>query len=253
MALSVCSVDPGLTIERQGSGKLQVIAMIILETLTLLLLIIFRPYAMKKHTFVAALVSLLHLIVYCILVTFIYSEGIKPIPRTVLGFVALAVQSIAFIVIFIFGLWTLLWFLIWYAHSLVKWQKPWLIVGCRAFRHPKPMATPDVLRSEKKSEGYFPADRKDRGRRRFLLFGRRRQNPSQNQSPPPEMAQNDPAPVSNLQVRDRDEEHGSLQVPRSRPWTAFREGEESDGRSSRTSGDHHQASPSAPAPNSYPQ
>lgn len=81
--------------------------------MTLTLLLGFRPYQLKKHTFLASVVSILHLIVYGICVAFVYSEGVKPIPRAVLGFVCLAVQSIGVLLIFFFALWTLLFFIIW--------------------------------------------------------------------------------------------------------------------------------------------
>ncbi|KAH9810210.1 hypothetical protein DFH28DRAFT_903125 [Melampsora americana] len=84
----------------QGWGERQVIATIVLEALLLIFLVATRPFQQTRFNVLAIILGVLQLIEDCILVTFVPRQEIKPIPRAILGFVLIGIQSIGFIIIF---------------------------------------------------------------------------------------------------------------------------------------------------------
>ncbi|KAJ9111369.1 hypothetical protein QFC19_001137 [Naganishia cerealis] len=81
----------------------QVIGLMVVEFIVLVCLIAFRPHKDRKGDWLAPVLSFLRLASFGLLIAFIPSVGVKPIPRTVIGFVILAVYGIPFVLLF-FGL-----------------------------------------------------------------------------------------------------------------------------------------------------
>lgn len=81
----------------------QVIGLMVVEFIVLVCLIGFRPHKDRKGDWLAPILSFLRLASFGLLVAFIPSVGVKPIPRTIIGFVILAVYGIPFVLLF-FGL-----------------------------------------------------------------------------------------------------------------------------------------------------
>ncbi|KAG0143055.1 hypothetical protein CROQUDRAFT_49369 [Cronartium quercuum f. sp. fusiforme G11] len=96
----ICFVKLAVIGFGQGHGERQVVATIILETLRTLFLIIGRPFRQTRWNVAASLISILQLIQFCILETFVPRQGVKPIPRAVLGLVSILIQSLGFILLF---------------------------------------------------------------------------------------------------------------------------------------------------------
>lgn len=87
----------------QGWGERQVIATIILEALLLIFWIASRPFQQTRFNVLAIILGVLQVIEDCVLVTFVPRQDVQPIPRAILGFVLIGVQSIGFIIIFGFA------------------------------------------------------------------------------------------------------------------------------------------------------
>lgn len=81
----------------------QVIGLMVVEFIVLVCLIGFRPHKDRKGDWLAPILSFLRLASFGLLIAFIPSVGVKPIPRTIIGFVILAVYGIPFVLLF-FGL-----------------------------------------------------------------------------------------------------------------------------------------------------
>ncbi|KAJ9114566.1 hypothetical protein QFC20_001440 [Naganishia adeliensis] len=81
----------------------QVIGLMVVEFIVLVCLLGFRPHKDRKGDWLAPVLSFLRLASFGLLIAFIPSVGVKPIPRTVIGFVILAVYGIPFVLLF-FGL-----------------------------------------------------------------------------------------------------------------------------------------------------
>lgn len=81
----------------------QVIGLMVVEFIVLACLLGFRPHKDRKGDWLAPVLSFLRLASFGLLIGFIPGVGLKPIPRTVIGFVILAVYGIPFVLLF-FGL-----------------------------------------------------------------------------------------------------------------------------------------------------
>lgn len=81
----------------------QVIGLMVVEFIVLVCLIAFRPHKDRKGDWLAPILSFLRLASFGLLIAFIPSVGVEPIPRTIIGFVLLAVYGIPFVLLF-FGL-----------------------------------------------------------------------------------------------------------------------------------------------------
>ncbi|KAA1092490.1 hypothetical protein PGT21_004731 [Puccinia graminis f. sp. tritici] len=92
----------------QGSGQTQVISEMILLTIRFGLMVVYRPFG-ATLTNVAAIIQATMGVVQSVILQFLVpSLEIKPIPRTVLGFGMIAVHTIGFLAVIIFGGWPLI-------------------------------------------------------------------------------------------------------------------------------------------------
>jgi len=92
----------------QGAGQMQVISEMILFTIQLILLVVHRPFGATLTNVAAIIQAVMAVIQSVILQLMVPSLGIRPIPRTILGFVMIAVHAIGFLAVVIFGGWPLI-------------------------------------------------------------------------------------------------------------------------------------------------
>ncbi|WVO14248.1 hypothetical protein L204_101880 [Cryptococcus depauperatus] len=85
----------------------QVIGNIVVEFLLLCSLLVCRPHKDKKGDWLGAFLTLFRMIAFGLLIAFIPSVGVKPIPRAVIAFVIIVAFGIPVIVLFIGFIWNI--------------------------------------------------------------------------------------------------------------------------------------------------
>ncbi|KAH9454991.1 hypothetical protein MJO28_012647 [Puccinia striiformis f. sp. tritici] len=92
----------------QGSGQTQVISEMILFTIKFGLLVFYRPFG-ATLTNVAAIIQATLSVIQSVMLQFLVpSLEIKPIPRAIIGFAMIAIHSIGFLAVIVFGGWPLI-------------------------------------------------------------------------------------------------------------------------------------------------
>ncbi|CAK9783002.1 TRP-domain-containing protein [Cutaneotrichosporon oleaginosum] len=87
----------------QANAWAQVIGCVVVEGLTLIAQLFCRPHKDRKGDWLGAFLTLVRLIIFGLLIAFIEGMKVKPIPRTVIGIVQIAVVGIP-TVLLLFGL-----------------------------------------------------------------------------------------------------------------------------------------------------
>ncbi|GMK56368.1 hypothetical protein CspeluHIS016_0302080 [Cutaneotrichosporon spelunceum] len=87
----------------QVNAWAQVIGCIVVEGLTLSVQLICRPHKDRKGDWLGAFLTLVRMVYFGLLIAFVENMGVKPIPRTVIGIVQIAVVGIPTVVL-LFGL-----------------------------------------------------------------------------------------------------------------------------------------------------
>lgn len=87
----------------QANAWAQVVGCVVVEGLTLIAQLAFRPHKDKKGDWLGAFLTLIRMIIFGLLIAFIEDMKVKPIPRTVIGIVEIAVVGIP-TVLLLFGL-----------------------------------------------------------------------------------------------------------------------------------------------------
>ncbi|WVR07678.1 hypothetical protein IAU60_004720 [Kwoniella sp. DSM 27419] len=95
----------------------QVIGNVVVEFLVLIALIACRPHKDRKGDWITTVLSIFRLIAFGLLIAFIPSIGVKPIPRAVIGFVIIVAFGLPVVLLF-FGLfWNLGYGYLWRKHT----------------------------------------------------------------------------------------------------------------------------------------
>jgi hypothetical protein len=87
----------------QSNAWAQVIGCLVVEGLTLIAQLAFRPHKDRKGDWLGAFLTLIRMIIFGLLIAFIEDMKVKPIPRTVIGIVQIAVVGIP-VVLLLLGL-----------------------------------------------------------------------------------------------------------------------------------------------------
>ncbi|WVF73078.1 hypothetical protein IAT40_007897 [Kwoniella sp. CBS 6097] len=99
------------------SAWAQVIGNVVVEFIILVSLLAFRPHKDRKGDWISTTLSLFRLVAFGLLIAFIPSIGVKPIPRAVIGFVIIVAFGIPVILLFFGLLWNLGYGYLWRKHT----------------------------------------------------------------------------------------------------------------------------------------
>ncbi|OCF38950.1 integral membrane protein [Kwoniella heveanensis CBS 569] len=99
------------------SAWAQVIGNVVVEFIILVSLLACRPHKDRKGDWISTTLSLFRLIAFGLLIAFIPSIGVKPIPRAVIGFVIIVAFGIPVILLFFGLLWNLGYGYLWRKHT----------------------------------------------------------------------------------------------------------------------------------------
>ncbi|CDZ97006.1 TRP-like family [Phaffia rhodozyma] len=138
----------------QQHGFLQLIALVVIEGLTLVALLVARPYTSKKADWIGVLLALFRLVGTGLPFAFFDRLHAGGIAKTVIGIVCIAVWGIMVVILFI-GVWfNLFWGIFWKRHYP---QAPVEVEDFVATDHQGFISTGGIDQSEKVSD--VPADR----------------------------------------------------------------------------------------------
>lgn len=101
----------------QGHGHVQLIGLVIIEGLTFILLVAFRPHTNKKGDWLSATLSLFRLVAMGLMFAYFESFNTTGIIKTVIGLVIVAVWGIAVVLLFLGIIYNLFWGLLWKRHT----------------------------------------------------------------------------------------------------------------------------------------
>jgi hypothetical protein len=91
----------------------QVIGLMVVEAITFVSIVGFRPHKDRKGDWLGAFLSFCRLAAFGLLVAFIESVGVRPIPRTIIGFVIIVLFGIPAVLLLAGFFWNLGMSLIW--------------------------------------------------------------------------------------------------------------------------------------------
>lgn len=104
----------------QSNPWAQVIGCLVVETLLLLSLIVWRPEQRRAGNLLSIVLSLFRLILFGLLIAFLETLHVKPIPRTVIGIVEIAIVGIPTILLLISVIWNAGYGILWRRHRAPK-------------------------------------------------------------------------------------------------------------------------------------
>ncbi|WVQ84485.1 hypothetical protein IAT38_006637 [Cryptococcus sp. DSM 104549] len=100
-----------------ASAWAQVIGNVVVELIVLVALAVCRPHKDRKGDWISTFLSVMRLIAFGLLIAFIPSVGVKPIPRAVIAFVEIVVFGVSTILLFLGFIWNLGYGYLWRKHT----------------------------------------------------------------------------------------------------------------------------------------
>lgn len=95
----------------------QVIGCLVVEALLFVSLIVFRPEKRRSGNLLSIVLSLFRMILFGLLIAFLETLHVKPIPRTVIGIVEIAIVGIPTVFLFISLIWNTFYGILWRRHK----------------------------------------------------------------------------------------------------------------------------------------
>ncbi|WWC91723.1 uncharacterized protein L201_006670 [Kwoniella dendrophila CBS 6074] len=99
------------------SAWAQVIGNVVVEFIVFISLLACRPHKDRKGDWITSILSLFRLVAFGLLIAFIPSIGVKPIPRAVIGFVIIAAFGLPTVLLFFGLIWNLGYGYLWRRHT----------------------------------------------------------------------------------------------------------------------------------------
>ena len=92
----------------QAHGEAQVVILVILEGLLFISIIVLKPHDTRKADILAGYLAVVRLVCTGLMIAFLPSLAVKPIPRVVIGILTAVILSVAVVVMFFNTVWNIL-------------------------------------------------------------------------------------------------------------------------------------------------